>query len=595
MKLEDYAIIGDTHSVALVGRTGSIDWLCLPRFDSPAFFAALLGRPEHGHYSIRPVGEPRAIRRRYREDSLILETEYVTDEGSVRVVDGMPIRGRHPDIVRIVEGIDGAVPMRVELVIRFDYGHIVPWLRAADGCLHAISGPSALVISTPIELRGDKHGLSAEMTVRKGDRLPFVLTWRPSYEAMTEEVRPFDAIEKADRWWRDWAQRARMSGPYRDMVVRSLLTLKALTYAPTGGILAAPTTSLPEHLGGVRNWDYRSCWLRDSTFTLFALMHAGYMDEAKAWSEWLLRAAGGDPGDLQTVYGPAGERDLTEHSVDWLPGYAGSRPIRIGTKAAKQFQIDIYGEVLNTQHWARDMGFHTEPDAWVLQRDLGEWLASHWREDDNGLWEIHGDRRPYVHSKVMAWVAMDRLTRAIERDGFDGPVERFRRTRQEIHDDVCEKGFDRELGSFTQSYGAKVLDASGLLIPMVGFLPADDPRVQGTIAAIERHLVQDGLVFRYATHDDEDNVDGLPGREGAFIACTFWLVNALTLCGRHDDACKVFEGAIAIANDVGLLSEEYDVERSCLVGNFPQALSHLTLVNAARNLAGADTGVRRGQ
>ncbi|MDF2694446.1 MAG: hypothetical protein K0S65_2829, partial [Labilithrix sp.] len=492
MEVEDYAVIGDTHSVALVGRDGSLDWLCLPRFDSGACFAALLGGPEHGRFSLRPVAETQA-RRRYRGDTLVLETELSTCEGTVRLVDAMPIRGRHPDVVRIVEGVSGAVPMRLELAIRFDYGHIVPWVRKVDGRLGAIAGPDALVLATPIETRGEGMTTTANFTVRAGDRVPFVLTWHPSHEPPPEQPDAFEAIADTERWWLDWASRHRASGPYRDVVVRSLLTLKALTYAPTGGIVASGTTSLPELLGGSRNWDYRYCWLRDATFTLYALMHAGYTEEASAWRDWLLRAVAGDPSTLQTVYGPAGERRLDEAELAWLPGYEGSRPVRIGNRAAGQLQLDVYGEVLDALHQARRMGLPNDPNAWSLQRLIGEWLESRWEDADHGLWEVRGTAQQFVHSKVMAWTALDRLVKAVEQHEVEGPVERWRRVRARIHAEVCERGFDTTLNSFTQSYGSKVVDASLLLLPALGFLPPDDPRLAGTIAAVERELVQDGF------------------------------------------------------------------------------------------------------
>jgi GH15 family glucan-1,4-alpha-glucosidase len=591
MDLEGYAIIGDTHSIALVGRDGSIDWLCVPRFDSGACFAALLGGPEHGRFSIRPLAESR-VRRRYHGESLVLETEFESSEGIVRIVDAMPIREVHPEVVRVVEGVSGAVRMRLELVIRFDYGKILPWVRRLDdGRLHAVAGPDALVLATPVETRGEGMTTVAELTVRAGDRVPFSLKWHPSTERPPKNVDPMQAIEATTRWWHAWAQRHRTDSPYRDAVVRSLLTLKALTYAPTGGIIAAGTTSLPETIGGVRNWDYRYCWLRDATFTLYALMNAGYTHEAAAWRDWLLRAVAGDPGSLQTVYGPAGERRLDERPLEWLPGYEGARPVRIGNRASEQLQLDVYGEVLDALHQARRMGLRSEEDAWELQRVIGDWLESRWHEPDHGLWEMRGQSRHFVHSKVMAWTALDRLVKAVERQGLPGPVDAWRRARAEIHEEVCRRGFDPSLGSFTQSYDSKLLDASLLLVPVVGFLPADDPRVLGTIAAVERELVRHGFVLRYTTNERDENIDGLPGREGAFIACSFWMVDALTLAGRHEDAREMFERVLSVRNDVGLLSEEYDVERRRLVGNFPQAFSHVGVVNCAYVLARGEAGL----
>lgn len=588
MEIEGYAVIGDTQSVALVGRDGSIDWLCLPRFDSGACFAALLGGPENGRFALQPCAEAR-VERRYRGASLLLETLFHTSEGTVRVIDTMPVRGRYPDVVRVVEGVSGAVRMRVELVIRFDYGNVVPWVRRLDGRLHAIAGPDALILATPVETHGKGMSTVAEITVRAGQRIPFVLTWHPSHERIPESAEPFQSIDETERWWREWSSRHRHEGPYRDEVARSLVTLKALTYAPTGGIVAAGTTSLPEAIGGERNWDYRYCWLRDATFTLYALMHAGYTTEASAWRDWLLRAVAGDPAKLQIVYGPAGERRLDERTLEWLPGYEASRPVRIGNLAAGQLQLDVYGEVLDTLYQARRMGIPSDADAWSLQRVIGEWLESSWMQPDEGLWEARSQPRQFVHSKVMVWAGLDRLVRAVELEGLEGPVDRWRRARAEIHAEVCEKGFDASLGSFTQWYGSKSLDASLLLLPVVGFLPPHDPRVQGTIAAIERTLMHDGFVRRYSTTEGE-NIDGLRGREGAFIACSFWLVDALVMSGRHEDARKLFERVIAVANDVGLLSEEYDLERKRLVGNFPQAFSHVAVVNAARSLAGGVYG-----
>jgi len=582
VEIEGYAIIGDTQSIALVGRDGSIDWLCLPRFDSGACFAALLGTRDHGRFALRPAGEAR-VERRYRGDTLVLETDFHTSTGTVRVVDAMPVRGRHPDVVRVVEGLSGEVPMQLELVIRFDYGSIVPWVRRLDGRLLAIGGPDALLLCTPVATRGEGLTTVADFTVRAGDRIPFVLTWYPSHEPPPESVDGIESIGETESWWKEWSSKNRVSGPYRDLVVRSLVTLKALTYAPTGGIVAAGTTSLPETLGGTRNWDYRFAWLRDATFTLHALTHAGYIEEAQAWRDWLLRAVAGDPSKLQTLYGLAGERRLEELTIPWLPGYEGSRPVRIGNVATSQLQLDVYGEVLDALFHSRRLGLGCDANAWALQRVIGTWLESNWQRPDSGLWEIRAEPRPFVHSKVMAWVAFDRLVKTVEQEGLDGPVDRWRRARAEIHREVCEKGFDASLGAFTQSYGSKLLDASLLLIPAVGFLPPDDPRVKGTILAIERELCQDGFVVRYPTVEGQ-NADGLPGREGAFIACTFWLVDALLAIGRRDDARRIFERAISVANDVGLLSEEYDTIRGRLVGNFPQAFSHVALVNSARHL-----------
>jgi GH15 family glucan-1,4-alpha-glucosidase len=584
MRIEDYALIGDTQSVALVGRGGSIDWLCLPRFDSGACLAALLGGRENGRFAIEPRGELLRIERRYRGDSLVLETTFTTKSGVARVVDVMPIRGAYPDVVRVVEGVSGTVELHVDLVLRFGYGLVVPWVRRIDGRLHAIAGPDAVVLATPAKLRGEGLSTVAELRVSAGDRIPFVLTWYPSYEPPPESPDAFEAVEQSERWWQDWAGRHEEAGAYRDAIVRSLVTLKALTYEPTGGIVAAGTTSLPEELGGVRNWDYRYCWLRDATFTLYALLHAGYVDEARAWRDWLLRAVAGDPAKLQTMYGPAGERDLHERTLGALPGYEGSRPVRVGNAASEQLQLDIYGEVIDALHQARRLGVPDEPAAWDLQRAICEWLESAWEEPDRGIWEVRRKSRHFVHSKMMAWAAFDRAVKTIERHERKGPVDRWRRVRAEIHREVCDKGFDASLGAFTQSYGSKSMDASLLLMPMVGFLPADDPRVKGTIAAIERELMCDGFLLRYPRECAEE-LDGLRGREGAFLACSFWLVDALAMTGRRDDARALFERLLSIRNDVGLLSEEYDPERRRLVGNFPQAFSHVAVVNSGLTLS----------
>lgn len=589
VNIEDYALIGDTQSVALVGHHGSIDWLCLPRFDSAACFAALLGGPEHGRFAIHPRGASR-VERRYRGDSLVLETTFHTTDGTARLIDAMPVRGEHPHVVRVIEGVSGQVPMRVELIIRFEYGSAVPWVRRIDGRLQALAGPEALVLATSAQTRGEKMTTVAELTVRAGQRVPFVLTWHRSHEPPPESIDAFRAIEATEQWWRGWSSRHRPCGPYRDAIARSLVTLKALTFAPTGGIVAAGTTSLPERIGGDRNWDYRYCWLRDASLTLCALVNAGYIEEASAWRDWLLRAVAGDPAQMQTVYGPAGERRLDERIIESLPGYEHSGPVRIGNHAARQLQLDVYGEVLDTLHRARRMGLPRDTHSWSLQCVIGEWLESNWMQPDNGLWEVRAPRRHFVHSKVMAWAALDRLVRAIEEYGRSGPVERWRKVRDQIHDEVCRNGFDPTLGSFTQSYGSRIVDASSLLVPIVGFLPPDDDRVRGTIAAVERHLVQDGFVLRYPTNEEE-NIDGLRGREGAFIACSFWLVDALALVGRRQQARALFERLVTIANDVGLLSEEYDLERKRLVGNFPQAFSHVALVNSGMNLANDATAL----
>jgi GH15 family glucan-1,4-alpha-glucosidase len=554
-RIEDYALIGDCLSCALVGRDGSIDWLCWPRFDSGACFAALLGKPEHGRWQIAPAGEVRSARRRYRGDTLILETDFEVDDGAVTVIDFMPPRGEAPDIVRIVEGRRGTVPMRLELIIRFDYGSIVPWVRRIEHGISAIAGPDMLRPITPVELRGKDLTTVAEFTVAEGERIPFVLTWYPSHHSEPAYVEAELALEDTESWWREWSARCTYRGPWREAVLRSLITLKAMTYAPTGGIVAGPTTSLPEQLGGVRNWDYRYCWLRDANFTLFALLLTGYTEEARAWREWLLRAVAGSPAELQIMYGIAGERRLTEMELSWLPGYEESRPVRIGNAASRQFQLDVLGEVLAAFYHGRRMGLEVSDADGQLGRSLLKFLEENWERPDEGIWEVRGPRRHFTHSKVMAWVAFDRAVKAVEHFGVRGPVERWRDIRDAIHEQVCREGFDAGLGAFVQSYGSKALDASLLMISPVGFLPATDPRVRGTVEAIERDLMVDGFVARYAT---EEGVDGLPSGEGMFLACSFWLADNLYLMGREDDARQLFERLLALRNDVGLLSEEYD-------------------------------------
>jgi GH15 family glucan-1,4-alpha-glucosidase len=587
LPLEDYALIGDNHTAALVGRDGSIDWLCLPRFDSGACFAALLGTPQHGRWLIAPTESVRRTRRRYRPGTLVLETEFETSGGTVRLVDCMVQRNGNPGVIRVVEGVRGRVRMCLELVLRFDYGSIVPWVRRmADGSVTAIAGPDAVCLRTPVTLRGEKLTTVGEFAASAGERIPFALAWYPSTDdppAATDAVR---ALEQTEAWWREWSGRCTYDGPWRDAVVRSLITLKALAYAPTGGIVAAPTTSLPEQLGGVRNWDYRFCWLRDATFSLYALMLSGYVEEATAWRNWLLRAVAGNPCDLQTVYGPAGERRLSELVLDWLPGYGGAVPVRIGNEAAHQFQLDVYGEVIDSMHTARRVGIAANADSWDLERTILEFLESAWREPDEGLWEVRGPRRHFTHSKVMAWVAADRAVKAVERFGLEGPVDRWRRLRADIHEEVCRHGYNADTGTFTQYFGSPRLDASLLMLPLVGFLPATDPRIRRTIEAVERELVVDGFVLRYAP--DSAPVDGLPPGEGAFLACSFWLADTLALLGRGEDARRLFERLLALRNDVGLLAEEYDPRARRMVGNFPQAFTHVSLVNTAHNLAPGD-------
>ncbi len=582
LAIEDYALIGDCHTAALVGRDGSIDWLCLPRFDSGACFAALLGGPEHGRWSIAPADKPLRVARKYRDGTLILETEIETGTGAIRIIDCMPLSSERWDVVRIVEGLHGSVAMRMELVIRFDYGSIVPWVRQVNDTLVATAGPATLELRTPVAVRGENMKTVAEFEVKAGERVPFSLNYRSSFKAAQEAVDPERALADTESEWRAWTERCAYRGRWREAMVRSLITLKALTYGPTGGIIAAPTTSLPEQWGGVRNWDYRYCWLRDATFTLNALLLAGYHEEAGAWREWLLRAVAGSPQDLQTLYSVTGERRLDEHEVGWLPGYRGAAPVRVGNAATRQFQLDVYGEVMDTLHLARAAGMEPEPFAWRIQVALLKFLESHWQEPDEGIWEIRGPRLQFTHSKMMAWVAFDRAVKDVEAFGLEGPVERWRALRDAIHAQVCTEGFDARRNTFVQSYGSAHLDASLLLMPQVGFLPADDPRVRGTLAAIEANLVVDGLVKRYST---ATRVDGLPAGEGTFLPCSFWLADSFALCGRRDEGEALFERLIALANDVGLLSEEYDGQGRHMLGNFPQALTHMALINTARLLS----------
>ena len=582
-RIEDYALLGDCETAALVSREGSIDWLCWPRFDSDACFSALLGTAEHGRWLIAPADADARITRRYRGDTLILETDFETADGAVTVIDFMPPRGKASDVVRIVVGQRGRVAMRTELVIRFGYGCAVPWVsRLEDGTLRAIAGPDMLHLRTPVELCGRNLTTVGDFTVEAGERVPFVLTYAPSCDPMPAAIDPEQALCDTERFWQDWIGRCTYDGPWSEAVRRSLVTLKALTYSPTGGIVAAATASLPEQLGGIRNWDYRYCWLRDSTFTLQALMNAGYYDEANAWRGWLLRATAGHPEQLQIMYGLAGERRLMEWEADWLPGYEGARPVRIGNAASSQLQLDVYGELMDALHQARRGGLGGNEAGWQLQRSLLAHLETVWDQPDEGIWETRGGRRPFTFSKVMAWVAADRAIKSAEQFGMDGPVERWKDLRRRIHQDVCANGYDRDLGSFVQSYGSKLVDASLLLMPVVGFLPAHDPRIAGTVAAVERQLLKDGFVKRYDTGRVED---GLPPGEGSFLACSFWLADAFVLQGRRDEAKALFERLLDLRNDLGLLSEEYDAQAGRLVGNFPQAFSHIALVNTAHNLS----------
>ncbi len=582
--IEDYGLIGDLQSAALVERGGSIDWLCFPRFDSGACFAALLGGEENGRWLLAPEHGGSSTRR-YLDDTLVLETLWESDEGAVRVLDFMPPRGTAPDIVRIVEGLRGRVPMRSALRLRFDYGRVVPWVRRVDdGARIAVAGPNAVCFRTPARTRGENWQTVTSFVAHEGERTPFVLTWYPSHEDVPTAIDPEVALAETESFWREWSEQCDVALPERwaSVVRRSLTVLKALTYAPTGGIVAAPTTSLPEAIGGVRNWDYRYCWLRDATLTLLALVHGGHLEEAQEWRKWLLRAVAGDPADVQIMYGVAGERLLPELELPWLTGYEGSSPVRIGNAASEQLQLDVYGEIIDALYQARKSGLAPEESAWRIQLALLEHLADAWRDPDEGIWEIRGERRHFVHSKVMAWVAFDRAIRTLEQGDFEGPENRWRELRDEIQADVLAHGYDEELGSFVQSYGSKELDASLLLLPLVGFLPASDPRVVGTVAAVERELLEDGFVLRYRSR--HDSVDGLPPGEGVFLPCSFWLVDCYELLGRHDEAYALFERLLALGNDLGLFAEEYDPQAKRQLGNFPQAFTHLALVNSAFNV-----------
>jgi len=582
LPIEQYALIGDCHTAALIGSNGSVDWLCFPRFDSGACFAALLGGPEHGHWLLAPSAEVQAVSRHYRDGSMILETEFQTAQGRVRIIDWMPLSDRRWDMARIVEGLSGTVDMCLELVVRFDYGSIVPWVRRIDGALVMTAGPDTLELRTGVETKGENMKTVGEFSIAAGQRKSFVLHYRPSHFPMLSPIDPEQSLTETETYWRGWSERCIYQGRWHEPVLRSLLTLKALTYRPTGGIVAAPTTSLPEQVGGVRNWDYRYCWLRDATFTLNALLLTGYIEEATEWRDWLLRAVAGSPDDLQILYSVTGARRLDEVELPWLPGYGKSAPVRIGNAAAKQFQLDVYGEVMDTLHLARVVHIEPSDHAWRVQIALLEFLAAHWSRPDEGLWEIRGAPRHFTHSKVMAWVAFDRAIKDAESDALEGPIAKWREIRETIHAEVCEKGFDVKTNTFVQSYESDHLDASLLLIPQVGFLPADDPRVLGTIAAIEGRLLVDGLVLRYST---QTNVDALPPGEGAFLPCSFWLADAYTLTGRRAEAEALFERLLAMGNEVGLFAEEYDPRARRMLGNFPQALTHMALVNSARLLS----------
>ncbi len=589
--IEHYGLIGDCETAALVGRSGSIDWLCWPRFDSDACFAALLGTPEHGRWLIAPEGEILDTTRRYRGDTLILETLFETAEGAVRLIDFMPVRGVASDIVRLVVGERGRVAVRTELVLRFGYGEATPWVTRIDGeTLKAVAGPDMVVLRTPVPVEGEDLKTVGRFVVSAGESVPFVLTYAPSHLALPEAIDPWLALEETQATWADWAGRCAPTGAWTEAVRRSLLTLKALTHRPTGGIVAAPTTSLPERIGGERNWDYRFCWLRDATLTLLALANAGYADEAEAWRGWLLRAVAGSPNEMQIMYGVGGERRLTEWEAGWLPGYENSRPVRIGNAAHRQLQIDVFGEVLDALHQGRRAGLQVEEAGWRLERSLLDHLADVWREPDSGIWEMRGEPRHFTYSKALAWVAFDRALKDADAFGLDGPVERWRAIRDEIHAEVCARGFDANENSFVQSYGSTALDASLLLLPGLGFLPADDPRIVGTVAAVERRLLRNGLVLRY---DTASGGDGLSQGEGAFLACSFWLVDAYVALGRTAEALGLFERLLALRNDLGLLAEEYDPVAGRQLGNFPQAFSHIALVNSALNLARAEKPVHQ--
>ncbi|MEW2171468.1 glycoside hydrolase family 15 protein [Streptomyces sp. NPDC007027] len=589
-RIEDYALIGDMQTAALVCRDGTADWLCLPRFDSHAVFAGLLGTEEHGFWRLGPARaegtEPaNADRRSYRGDSLILESEWDTPRGTVRVTDFMPPRDGAPQLIRIVEGVSGRVLMRSELRMRFSYGRVTPWVHKVDNRTVAVAGPDSVWLDTEAETYGQNLTTYSDFTVGPGDRVAFTISWQPSHHEPPALPEPENSLEATETFWREWVEQCTYHGPYREAVVRSLITLKALTYAPTGGIVAAPTTSLPEEIGGVRNWDYRYTWLRDAAITLSSLLRTGYREEARAWREWLLRAVAGDPENLQIMYGIAGERELGEAELDWLPGYENSTPVRVGNGAANQLQLDVYGEVTEALHLAHMTGLTRNDYAMGLQLKLIEYLEKHWEEPDEGIWEVRGPRRHFVHSKVMAWVAVDRTIKLIESGDADGPLERWYELRDDIHRDVCERGYDKERNTFTQSYGSKELDASLLLIPQMGFLPPDDKRVIGTIEAIQRELsTEDGFILRYPTEGEDAGVDGLEGDEGAFLACSFWMADDLAMIGRVDEARQLFEKLLSLRNDLGLLAEEWDSNLQRQVGNFPQAFSHVPLIDTALRL-----------
>lgn len=585
LPLEDYAMIGDCQSAALVGIDGSIDWLCVPRFDSPACFAALLGEPEHGRWQIAPRDSIKMVARSYRGEALVLETTFETETGAVSLTDCMPVKTGRANVIRIVKGLRGRVAMKSEFIVRYDYGNITPWVRQEPGGVQAIAGPDMIHLRTDVPLHGEGWATIGNFEVTEGQEVPFVLTWHPSHLDAPVPLDAAAAVWATEEWWREWASRCTYHGRYREAVIRSLIVLKGCTYAPTGGIVAAPTTSVPEHLGGTRNWDYRFCWLRDATFTLMALIQSGYIDEAIAWRKWLLRTIAGKGAELQIMYGLSGERRLHETELPWLPGYEGSKPVRIGNGAYNQFQLDVYGEVLDCLHLARHYGLKDEMDDWRVERQLLTRLEEVWREPDEGIWEVRGPRQHFTHSKLMAWVGFDRAIKDVERFGLEGPVDHWRQLRDELHAEICDRGFHRKRNAFTQYYGSSEIDSSLLMMTLVGFLPADDPRIVGTVTAIERELIRDGFVDRYRT---ESGVDGLPASTGSFFLTTFWLADNYALMGRLPEARTIFERILAIRNDVGLLAEEYNTLARRQLGNFPQAYSHLGLVNTARNLTHLD-------
>jgi GH15 family glucan-1,4-alpha-glucosidase len=582
--IEDYALIGDCKSAALVSRDGSIDWLCWPRFDSEACFAALLGTPEYGRWLVAPREKAR-ITRRYRPNTLILETHFETADGAATLVDFMPFRDDYSEIVRLVVGTRGKLAMTTELILRFGYGAVVPWVtRLENGALRAIAGPDMVVLRTPVHVKGKDMTTVGEFTISRGETIPLVLTYSRSHKPLPDDVdllNPSEALRATEAYWKKWSAKSRPAGQWSEAVRRSVITLKALTYGPTGGIVAAPTTSLPEHLGGERNWDYRYCWLRDATLTLLGAMHAGHYEEAQAWREWLLRAVAGSPEQLQIMYGIGGERRLSEWTADWLPGYENSKPVRIGNAAHTQLQLDVFGEIMDVYHQARRCGLSTNESGWDVQIKFLDHLKKIWTMPDQGIWEMRGPAQHFTYSKVMAWVAFDRAIKSAETFGLEGPLDEWRKLRDDICIDVCERGFDKELGTFVQAYGSKQLDANLLQLPCVGFLPVTDPRIAATIAAIEKHLLADGFVMRYSTEEVED---ALPPGEGAFLPCSFWLVDVYILQERYEEAETLFRRLVGLSNDLGLLSEEYDPRAKRLVGNFPQAFSHIALVNSAYNL-----------